>query len=91
MVKCGFVVAHVTSISLMFARLAPSPDVTRAGSNIQRMRAQSEHSLQPASTAQSGEPEQSDIVISINQEHSVRYRDKTCLVTRSSHVTFPYL
>ena len=46
MVKCGFVVAHVTSISLsMFARLAPSPDVTRAGSNIQRMRAQSEHSL----------------------------------------------
>ena len=44
--KCGFVVAHVTSISLsMFARLAPSPDVTRAGSNIQRMRAQSEHSL----------------------------------------------
>ena len=46
---------------------------------------------QPASTAQSGEPEQSDIVISINQEHSVRYRDKTCLVTRSSHVTFPYL
>lgn len=44
--KCCFVVALVTSISLlMFARLAPSPDVTRAGSNIQRMRAQSEHSL----------------------------------------------
>ena len=46
---------------------------------------------QPASTAQSGEPEQSDIVISINQEHSVRYRDKTWRVTRSSYVTFPYL
>ena len=46
---------------------------------------------QPASTAQSGQPEQSDIVISINQEHSVRYRNKTWRVTRSSYATFPYL